>query len=79
MPPMHLRHGRQYYLGYCTDMRTEESGNIGNPSLYRRHTCEVTRFQLRRYAGGKALRWFYLPSVAKCRGSWVGVVGRRCG
>ena len=45
MPPMHLRHGRRYCLGYCSDMRTEVADNIGRPSLYRRH------------AGGKALRW----------------------
>ena len=33
MPPMHLRHGRRYCLGYCSDMRTEVAGNIAHPSL----------------------------------------------
>ena len=36
MPPMHLRHGRRYSLGYCSDMRIEVAGNIGHPSVYRR-------------------------------------------
>ena len=40
MPPMHLRHGRRYCLGYCSDMRTEAAGNVAPPSLYRRHACE---------------------------------------
>ena len=35
MPPMHLRHGRRYYLGYCSVMRIEVAGNIGHPSVYR--------------------------------------------
>ena len=35
MPPMHLRHGRRYCLGYCSDMRIEVAGNIGHPSVYR--------------------------------------------
>ena len=38
---MHLRHGRWYCLGYCSDMRTEVARNIGHPSLYRRHACGV--------------------------------------
>ena len=33
MPPMHLRHGRRYCLGYCSNMRTEVAGNIAHPSL----------------------------------------------
>ena len=33
MPPMHLRHGRWYCLGYCSNMRTEVPGNIAHPSL----------------------------------------------
>ena len=33
MPPMHLRHGRLYCLGYCSDMGTEVAGNIAHPSL----------------------------------------------
>ena len=35
MPPkaMHLRHGRRYCLGYCSDMRIEVAGNIAHPSL----------------------------------------------
>ena len=37
---MHLRHGRRYCLGYCSDMRTEAAGNVAPPSLYRRHACE---------------------------------------
>ena len=41
MRPMHLRHGRWYCLGYRSDMRPEVAGNIGHPSLYRRHACEV--------------------------------------
>ena len=41
MSLMHLRHGRRYCLGYCSDMRTEVAGNIGHPSLYRLHACEV--------------------------------------
>ena len=39
--PIHLRHGRRCCLGYCSDMRTEVAVNIGHPSLYRRHACEV--------------------------------------
>ena len=35
MPPMHLRHGRRYCLGYCSVMRIEVAGNIGHPSVYR--------------------------------------------
>ena len=30
MPPMHLRHGRRYCLGYCSNMRTEVAGNIAH-------------------------------------------------
>ena len=30
MPPMHLRHGRRYCLGYCSDMKTEVAGNIAS-------------------------------------------------
>ena len=41
MPPMHLRHGRRYCLGYCSDMRTEAAGNVAPPSLYCRHACEL--------------------------------------
>ena len=41
MPLMHLRHGRWYYLGYCSDMRTEVVGNVFPPSLYCRHAFEV--------------------------------------
>ena len=33
MPLMHLRHGRRYCLGYCSNMRTEVAGNIAHPSL----------------------------------------------
>ena len=33
MPPMHLRHGRRYCLGYCSDMRTEVAGNIAHSNL----------------------------------------------
>ena len=33
MPPMHLRHGRRYCLGYCPVMRIEVAGNIGHPSV----------------------------------------------
>ena len=62
MPPMHLRHGRRYCLVYCSDIRTEESGNIGNPSLYRRHTCEVD----------PSGSWV----VGRGRGSWVVGVGK---
>ena len=40
---MHLRHGCRYCLGYCSDIRTEVTDNIGYPSLSRWH------------AGGKAL------------------------
>ena len=57
--PMHLR---QHCLGYCSDMRTEVAGNIGHPILYRRH-AKLTRVQLRRHAGGKALRWLLLPAA----------------
>ena len=41
MPPRHLPHGRRYYLGYFSDMRTEVACNIGHPGLNRRHACEV--------------------------------------
>ena len=41
MPPMQLQHGCRYYLGYCSDMRTEVAGNIAHPSLYPQHACEV--------------------------------------
>ena len=41
MPPMYMRHGRRYCMGYCSDMRTEVAGNITHPSLYPRHACEV--------------------------------------
>ena len=43
MPPMYLRHGRRYCLGYCFDMRTEfeVAGNIAHPTLYLRNACEV--------------------------------------
>ena len=34
MPPMHLRHGFRYCLGYYSDMRIEVAGNIGHPSVY---------------------------------------------
>ena len=51
MPSIHLRHGRRYCLGYCSDIRTEVTDNIGYPSLSRRH------------AGGKALWWLYLPAA----------------
>ena len=51
MPPMYLRRSRRYCLGYCSDMRIEVEGNIGHPSVYRRH------------AGGKALRWPHLPAA----------------
>ena len=40
-PPMHLRHGRWYCLGYCSDMRTEVAGNIAHSSLHPQHACEV--------------------------------------
>ena len=36
-----LRHGRQYCLGYSSDMRTEVADNIAHPSLYPRHACKV--------------------------------------
>ena len=35
---MHRSHGRQYCLGYCSDMITEVASNIGHPSLYCRRT-----------------------------------------
>ena len=38
---MHLRHGRWYYLGYCSDMRTEAVSNGSPPILYYWHACEV--------------------------------------
>ena len=38
---MHLRHGRWYYLGYCSDMRTEVVSSGSPPSLYCWHACEV--------------------------------------
>ena len=41
MLPMHLQHGRQYCLGYCSDMRTEVAGNIDHSSLYRQYACKV--------------------------------------
>ena len=65
MPPMHLRHGRRYCLGYCSDMRTEAAGNIAHPSLHRRHACEVDsclRSWLKfNFAG--------MPAVELCDGS----------
>ena len=33
MLPMHRSHGRQYCLGYCSDMITEVASNIGHPGL----------------------------------------------
>ena len=59
---MHLRHGRWYYLGYCSDMRTEVVNNGSPPSLYCWH------------AGGKALQWLTLPvvHVLICRRSSLG-------
>ena len=38
MLPMHRSHGRQYCLGYCSDMITEVASNIGHPGLYCRRT-----------------------------------------
>ena len=38
---VHLQLGRWYYLGYCSDMRTEVVGNVSPPSLYCWHACEV--------------------------------------
>ena len=62
MPLMHLQHGRRYCLGYCSDMRTEVAGNISaHPSLYPDMPAKLTQVQLRRHAGGKALRWPWLP------------------
>ena len=65
MPPMQLQDGRRYCLGYCSDMRTEVAGNISaHPSLYPQHACEVDSSSTRgRHAGGKALRWLYLPAA----------------
>ena len=50
MPLVHLRLGCWYYLGYCSDMRTEVVGNVSPPKL-------------RRHASGKVLRWLELPAA----------------
>ena len=33
MPPMHLRHGHRYCLGYCSNMRTEVAATLLIPVL----------------------------------------------
>ena len=43
MPPRHLPHGRRYYLGYFSDMRTEVACNIGHPVLIAGMPAKLTR------------------------------------
>ena len=61
MLPMHLWHSRRYFLGYCSDMRTEVAGNFGHPSLYCSHACLVDSSSTSQACRGKALQWLQLP------------------
>ena len=63
MPSMHLRHGRWYCLGYCYDMRTEVAGTLVIPVFIAGMPAKLSQVQLRRHAGGKALRWLLLPAA----------------
>ena len=59
MPPMHLRHARRYCLGWEQKWPAElviPVFTVGMP-------LKLTQVQLRRHAGGKALRLFYLPAA----------------
>ena len=65
MPPMHLRHGRQYCLGYCSGMRAEVArGNIGHPSLYRWHACKADSSSSSQACRQHALWCFVIALVA---------------
>ena len=64
MPLIHLRHGRQFCLGYCSDMRTEVAGNIAHLSLYPRHSCKVDSSST-----SQACRRYSSATVKLCDGS----------
>ena len=48
MPPMHLRHGRRYCLGYCSDKRTEVAGNLAIPVFTAGMPAKLTEVELRK-------------------------------
>ena len=60
-PGSHIAAGTTWK--YCSDMRTEAAATLLLPTFTAGTPAKLTRVQLRRYAGGKALRWLELAAA----------------
>ena len=64
MPVMHLRHGRRYCLGYCSDKRTEVAGNLAIPVFTAGMPAKLTEVELHRHAGLRASSPIWVSEVS---------------